>query len=84
MRKCDVRTPEQALAYLTDCTLATVCGMAMQKRRAKGEYQRQISMAQAGCDWLFGMKADYAGTRVEEVANYGSVAEWAKQFEVDK
>lgn len=84
MRKCDVRTPEQALAYLTDCTLATVCDMAMQKRRAKGKYQRQILIAQTGCDWLFGMKVDYAGTRVEEVAQSGSVAEWAKQFEVAK
>lgn len=84
MRKCDVRTSEQALAYLTDCTLATVCGMAMQKSRAKGKYQRQILIAQTGCEWLFGMKADYAGTRVEEVAKYGSVAEWAKQFEVKR
>lgn len=46
MRECDVRTPEMALAYITDCTLATVASMAMLKSRKKGEFERQINIAQ--------------------------------------
>jgi len=42
----NVRTPEQALSYITDCTLATVSSMAMRKIRGKHEYERQISIAQ--------------------------------------
>lgn len=84
MRKCEISTPEQALAYLTSCTLATVSNMAGLKRKSQREYHRQISIAQAGCDWLFGMKAEYLPGRVQEVAQSGSVAEWAKQFEVAK
>ena len=37
-----VKTPEQALSYLTDCTLATVAIMAMKKSRSKREFERQI------------------------------------------
>lgn len=82
MRKDEVRTPAQALAYIADCTLATVEGMAMAKSRRKGEYMRQISIAQTAVDWMFLMDVDVSGTRAADVANHrGKVEAWAKSME---
>jgi hypothetical protein len=83
MRKDEVRTPEQALAYMTDCTLATVGHMACGKRRPKHEYARQISIAQTGVDWIRFMHLSPCGTRAEDVIEKhgASVAEWASQYE---
>lgn len=75
-----VRTVEQALAYITDCTLATVSHMAMHKSRPKGEYKRQIAIAQTAVTWMREMGVDVSGTRAEEISS--SVAEWAAQYEV--
>lgn len=47
-----VRTPEQALLYLADCTLATVADMAIKKSKSKQEFQRQIAIAQSAVDWI--------------------------------
>jgi hypothetical protein len=81
MRKCDVRTPEQALAYIIDCNLATVCDLAMKKSRPKGEFVRQISIAQTAINWMVDMKVDLSGTRAREVvAQGGSVETWATKF----
>jgi hypothetical protein len=82
MFKSNVRTPEQALAYLTDCTLATVCGLAMKKSRSKHEFARQISMAQSAVDWMVEMKVSLAGTRAVDVVSKhgGSVEAWAATF----
>lgn len=80
MHKCDVKTPEQALVYITDCCLATVVKMAMLKSRKKDEFNRQISIAQAACDWIEKMKIDHKGTRAEDIVNSMSVSEWAKRF----
>lgn len=82
MRKCDVRTPEQALVYLVDCTLATVSSMAMKKSRPKGEYERQIRIARTGILWIKDMGIDCSGTRAEDIPD-GDVAAWAKQYEVN-
>ncbi len=82
MLKKDVRTEAQALAYLVDCTLATVTDMAMKKSRKKHEYARQISIAQAGVNWMRDFGIDPTWTRADEVRDCGwSVAEWSKQFE---
>ena len=84
MQKYNVRNTQDALAYLTDCTLATVCDMAQRKSKSKSEYARQIDIAQAGFHWMHTMKVDLAGTRAEAVMNDfgGSVKKWACQFEV--
>ena len=81
MRQCDVRTPQDALAYLVDCQLATVSSMAMKRRRPKYEYERQVSIAQLGLDWscAMGCTCD-VGARAYEARNAGGVASWAKQF----
>lgn len=81
-RKCDVRDAGMALAYLVDCTLATVCDMSTKKSRPKHEYQRQQAIAQSGVDWLVQFGCDWHDTRVAEViASGGSVAAWAASKE---
>lgn len=82
MTKSQVRTPADALAYMTDCTLATVCRMAMRKSRPKGEYERQIAIAEAGVRWMIEMGVPRNETsRAESVGKCGSVAAWAKRYE---
>lgn len=72
-----IRTPEQALLYMIDCTLATVEHMATLKSRKKSEFERQISIAQKGVNCLRDMKIDPSGTRAEDVINAGgNVAQW--------
>jgi hypothetical protein len=74
-----IRNEGDALVYLTDCTLATVCHMALQKRRSKSEFSRQIAIAQRGFDWAAQFGAQMANSRLSDVAiNFcGSVHEWA-------
>lgn len=72
-----VRTPEQALIYLLDCTLATVEHMASLKSRNKTEFKRQISIAQKGIDWTIAMKIDSLTSRANDVINAGgNVEKW--------
>lgn len=77
MSKHRVRSPDQALAYITDCNLATVMRLAMKKSRPKHEFERQISIAQTAIDWMIAFGADFSGTRAEDVVKAGgSVQEW--------
>ena len=77
----DVRTPELALAYITDCTLATVASMAMKKSRGKGEFERQISIAQKSINWMVVMDVDMANTRAADVMKAGgSVDAWVEPY----
>lgn len=76
----NVRTPEQALAYIVDCTLATVTSLAMKKSRAKGEFERQMSIAQKGVDWMRQMNIDPTGTRAEDIVSPMTVKEWASKY----
>lgn len=86
MMKNNVRTPEQALAYLTDCTLATVCDLAGKKSAPKWETERQISIAQTAIDWMRAFRIDSGRTRSTEVINEfgGSVSAWASKFRPQK
>jgi hypothetical protein len=53
MRKSEIRTPEQMIDYLIDCTLVTVEGMVYRKSCPKyGEFERQCSIAQTGINFL--------------------------------
>ncbi|GBG14838.1 fuculose phosphate aldolase [Novimethylophilus kurashikiensis] len=81
--KSAVRTAEQALAYLTDCNLATVASMAMKKTRLKYEFERQIMIAQSAVSWMVEMHVDFSGTRAEEVVTAfgGSVSAWAQKYQ---
>ena len=82
--KHEVNTTEKALAYIIDCTLATVADMAMKRSRGKHEYKRQISIAQTAIDWsvLFGV--DLSSTRGADVLKVGSVQSWADSFDILK
>lgn len=80
MHKSDVRTLAEALAYITDCTLATVSDMAGKKSRQKHEFERQIAIAQTAVAWMQMFGVDPSTTRVEDVIAAGGVVEWARQF----
>lgn len=81
----NVYTTEQALTYMVECTLATVSSMAMKKSRPKGEYARQISIAQNGIKWVRSVVpfSNDQTPRVRKIlSDYdGNVAAWAKQYE---
>ena len=79
MLRHNVRTPEQALAYITDCTLATVVEMAMRKKKSKSEFSRQIAIAQTAIDWMKQMGVDFSTTRAAEIG--GTVKDWAEKIE---
>lgn len=81
MDKHSVRSAEEALAYLTDCTLATVTDLASLARPPKHELQRQIDIAQSAIAWMDRFGVDYSSTRAMDVkALGGNVAVWAEQF----
>ena len=85
------------LAYIGDCTLATVAYMALLKRRSKHEYERQIGIAQKIVHHvkaehpsdvvMYGRFAQAIGLhpshRVSSVISKynGSVAAWARAVE---
>jgi hypothetical protein len=79
----NIKTPQDALVYMTDCTLATVKTMAAQKRKSINEYRRQIIMAQICCDWMEVFKIDPKWTRAEDIIGKQTVAEWAAKIEED-
>ncbi len=80
MFRCNVRTPSDALVYLTDCTLATVSEMASKKRRPKHEFRRQVSIAQTAINWMIDMGIDVGSTLAKDVILAGSVEKWAEQW----
>jgi hypothetical protein len=80
MRACDVKTPAQALAYITDCNLATLEHMASCKSRKKGEFYRQIKIAQKACDWMEQLGVDPSGTRAEMIVGKVPVSVWIKAY----
>lgn len=84
MNRWEVRTTADALAYITDCTLATVYDMATKKSRVKSEYRRQKAIAQTTVDWMVQMRVDVGYTRAADVAAFGSVDAWAAQYEPKK
>ena len=72
---------QDALAYMVECTLATVSHMAGLSRPQKSELSRQIAIAQTGIDWVktFVKPGMSIGNgRVQEVIDSQiSVEEWA-------
>jgi len=80
MRKECVATVEEALIYITDCNLATVCNMASLKSRPKGEFRRQIAIAQSACDWIKRFNINAESTRAVDIIGKTTVENWAYQF----
>lgn len=82
MHRSLVSSPAEAVAYLVDCTLATVSDLAGKRSRSESELRRQIAIAQQGCDWLRAFSIDATGTRAPEILAAGiSVADWARQHD---
>lgn len=74
-----VRSSEDALVWMTDCTLATVQDLAFRFRPPKAELRRQISIAQHGVDWIKVMGISPSGRAADVIASGGSVEEWVRQ-----
>jgi len=80
-----VKNEGQALAYATECALATVEDFAISKskRRARGDYARHIKIAQNLFGWLkeFNLIAD--GSRASEILSVfdSSVKAWSEHVE---
>ena len=74
MLKRDVRNTGDALAYLLDCTLATIEHYMTLKRPPAGECKRQIGIAQHGLDWCRRFDVDLSSTRARDIGE--SVGEW--------
>jgi len=74
------QTKEAALAYLADCTLATVEEMACRRRRPKYEFERHIAIAQKTVDFIDSFNIDGSETRAHEVIKtFGSsVQKWSE------
>jgi hypothetical protein len=85
MNMHEIRDAGQALAYVTDCTLATVLDLAALTRPRKHELMRQIRIAQKSIEWMEQFGVDYSRTRAAEVKQMGgSVEQWAEQFKPKK
>ena len=82
MMGCKVHDKDKAYAYVLDCNLATVGHMAMLKSRKKGEYERQINIAQKMLDWANDFGIDCSKTRAFDVMKAGTVKQWASKNEV--
>ena len=82
MRKDEVRGPADALVYLVDCQLATVCSVVGKRSSAKCDIRRHISIAQHGIDWMREHSVKFEGTRAEDVVKLfnGRVEDWARKF----
>lgn len=78
-----LRSSEEALTYLVECTLATVQDLAGRSRPPKAELARQISIAQTGIDWVrtFVRPGDRCGCgRVQEIIDRGlTVQAWSEK-----
>ncbi len=82
MRKDEVRGPVDALVYLVDCQLATVCGVVGKRSSPQCDIKRHISIAQQGVDWMREHSVNFEGTRADDVVRLfgGSVEDWAAKF----
>lgn len=82
MNKGQIRSAADALDYLADCTLATVCKLAQKKSRSNAEFQRQIAIAQVALDCmrLYGITATGRAAKVNNECS-GFVWIWAQQYD---
>ena len=82
MRKDQVLGPVDALVYLMDCQLATVCNVVGKRSSPQCDIKRHISIAQQGIDWMRAHSVNFEGTRAEDVVRLfdGRVEDWARKF----
>ena len=83
MNRNQIKSPGDAMDYLTDCTLATVGDLAGKKSRSRYEFDRQISIAQTGIILMRQFNVTPTGRAAEVVReHHGSVREWADCYDV--
>jgi len=71
---------EDAVAYLTECTLATVEWLSMRKKPPAHEYNRQIAIADIGLDFCKTFCTKHSG-RIKTLLDRNlSVPEWAQEI----
>jgi hypothetical protein len=76
-----VTNSDEALRYMVECTLATVDYMAELSRPPKGEYHRQIEMAQKGLNFIREFGITPTGRIADIVKNHNwDVKNWADQI----
>ena len=82
MMRSEVRTPEDALAYLVDCQLATVLHVIGKRSSAKCDIERHVEIGQLGVNWLLEHKISLEGTMADKIARQhnGDVAHWAETY----
>lgn len=85
MNKDKVHGPVDALVYLIDCQLATVIHVIGKRTSPHCDVRRHISIAQLGVDWMREYRANFEGTRAEDVVNDfgGNVEAWAQRFKAE-
>lgn len=78
----NLRNHEEGLAYMVECTLATVSALLLKKNPPKSELSRQIAIAQAGLHCLGPTKIDYSCLRLKKINEEfdNSVQAWADDF----
>jgi hypothetical protein len=73
-------TPEGALLYMTECTLATVERAIMKSSYPKSELKRQINIAQVGVSFFHHRNIKTSGRVLDVCLDYdGDVAAWAEE-----
>jgi len=79
-----IASSEDALAYLLDCTLATVETMAEKKRIPKYEYERHVGIAQRNLELCRKFDCNIAGTRGQKVMEEfnGDVSEYGLSIQI--
>jgi hypothetical protein len=78
MRRDQVKNERDALAYIVDCTLATVESLALKRNPPVRELDRQIAIAQHAIDWMVAFNVPHQSTRAEEITTAKkSVRTWA-------
>lgn len=74
-----IKTADDAVEWMTECTLATIEHLVALKRQSKSEIQRQINIAQVGVDYIKGVDRP-RNHRIRDVLRRhdGDVLSWAK------
>lgn len=83
MRKEQVKTVDNAYAYMVDCLLANVERLALKKSRSESDFKRSIEQAKVAIKWAREFNIDLDSTRAEDVIDC-NVEQYASMYDVKK
>lgn len=75
----EVTNIDQGIAYLLDCTLATVEDFAHKTSATKSELRSQMIIGQTCMDSMDKLGLSYKGTRADKAFGAGSIAAWIEK-----